>query len=202
MINKSKKKRNNPRNKTLKEANNPRLEDLKAQKFLNPRIFKRISENMHYETFKYLPSRDLLEIRSTNLGGYQLTSNKTLRPRIGNYLTKIRAMLRCIYTKYGEDDSQIKLLFEQTGAEILDFGGMRIGDKGVRNLAPLFKRNIGIREISLGQFCIYIYICIYIYNIYYIYYLVNNEISNRGIISLANHLKFINNLKTLDLCNK
>ena len=59
-----------------------RLNQLKVEKFLTMKTFKELSENMHYETFKYLNCKDLLGIRSTNLGGYQLTSNILLRSRI------------------------------------------------------------------------------------------------------------------------
>ena len=63
-----------------------RLEVLEGVKYLDNRIFKRISENMSYEIFKYINSGDLLEIRSLTLGGYQITSSTLLRGRIKNYL--------------------------------------------------------------------------------------------------------------------
>ena len=59
------------------------------KKYLTERVFGRISENMHYEVFKYLEAVDLLQIRSLNLGGFLLTSNPYLRPRIKNYFAHI-----------------------------------------------------------------------------------------------------------------
>ena len=67
-----------------------RLSKLIADKFLSSRIFKRISENMHYEIFKYLNALNLVNIRGTNLGGYQLTSNNILRSRIKNYFPHLK----------------------------------------------------------------------------------------------------------------
>ena len=63
-----------------------RLDEIRESKYLDNRIFIRISENMSYEIFKYMSSTDLLEIRASKLGGYQLTSNMTLRARIKNYM--------------------------------------------------------------------------------------------------------------------
>ena len=45
-----------------------RLDALKEIKFLSTRIFQTLSENIHYEMFKYLDYRDLLEVRRTKLG--------------------------------------------------------------------------------------------------------------------------------------
>ena len=67
-----------------------RLDALKEIKFLSTRIFQTLSENIHYEMFKYLDYRDLLEVRRTKLGGFQLTSNKILRARIKNYLPELK----------------------------------------------------------------------------------------------------------------
>ena len=39
----------------------PKLLNLRRERFLTNRIFQRISENMHYEIFKYLAANELLE---------------------------------------------------------------------------------------------------------------------------------------------
>ena len=67
----------------------PKLLNLQRETFLTNRIFQRISENMHYIIFKYMAAKELLEIKLTNIGGYQLTSNQLLRSRIRNYFNKI-----------------------------------------------------------------------------------------------------------------
>ena len=71
----------------ISKRQDKRLAILQKSQFLTKRIMERISENMHYETFKYLNSVDLVEIRGMKLGGYQLVSNKLLRSRIYNYFT-------------------------------------------------------------------------------------------------------------------
>ena len=68
-----------------------RLNSLKDKLFLSEKIFKRVSENMHFEIFKYLSAEILLEIRITCLGGYQLCANKNLRNKmVKNYYRKLQ----------------------------------------------------------------------------------------------------------------
>ena len=69
----------------IQERENESLNQLKYTKFLTQRIFSRVSENMHYEIFKYMDCYELLQVRAITLGGFQLTSNKLLRSRIKNY---------------------------------------------------------------------------------------------------------------------
>ena len=144
-----------------------RLQELKVNQFLREKIFPKLSENMHYETFKYLNSRDLLEIRCTKLGGYQLVSNKILRSRIKNYFTG-RFNIKLSEDVHGEKieyyDRRVKLIFEQTGMGILD---LEDSGKGVIDgLIYLMKNNAEILELKLG---IYIYIYIYTYAYAYAY---------------------------------
>ena len=127
-----------------------RLEELRKEKFLTIRVFHKISENMHYEIFKNLGPKELLELRTTSLGGYQLISNKIMRSRIGNYL-------RCL--RYAVDDnienntSKINLVFEQSGKNTLDFGEIKIGIKGIYNFleAVKFRSETLIQEIDLSN---------------------------------------------------
>ena len=90
-----------------------RLKMLKESKFLKIRILERISENMHYEIYKFLDAHELLEIRSMSLGGYELTSNKVLRSRIRNYLR-----INCLKYLPNNTDiiESISLILEQTGS--------------------------------------------------------------------------------------
>ena len=130
-----------------------RLEGLKREKFLTNRVFKRVSENMHYEILKFINSRDLLGIRGTNLGGYQITSNKLLRHRIKNYFIKLKPDV-------GEDkdlveyisDKGIKLIFTQTGKHILDYDQMHLGRRGMGSLLQILKFNTNILGINLGTY--------------------------------------------------
>ena len=114
-----------------------RLQTTKEEKYLSNRIFKNISENMHYEIFKYLNSNELLEIRETTLGGYQLTSNKLLRSRINNYFTITNIYFRgnikekkYLDINLEEDVHRIHIIFEQTGRDKLRLEGMRLKDEG------------------------------------------------------------------------
>ena len=145
------KKRKENRNKLLKIHR--RLEQIKEEKFLTNRIFPRISENMHYEIFKYLNSEELLQIRRTKLGGYQLTSNRILRSRIQNFMPYLYTKLEL---EGPNSDVEInlrkcRLLFGQIQNEELRFcypvfvygtsimTGVMIKNEGVKELVKIFK---------------------------------------------------------------
>ena len=133
-----------------------RLNTLKEEKFLTKRVFPQLSENMHYELLKYISPRDLLSIRGTKLGGYQLTSNILLRSRIKNYFHTIQ------YYPHDNIDMELiirryKLIFEQTGKEKLDFGDMGLGNKGVIKLTNILSAIPQTTKINLSIY-IYIYI--------------------------------------------
>ena len=108
---------------------------------MSNRIFERVSENMHYEIFKFLNSKDLLEIRATKLGGYQLTSNLVLRSRIKNYLSKISLKY------YAATIQKNDLIYEQTRQLSLVF------DSSIHNdgLKYIFEHNPQITEINFGK---------------------------------------------------
>ena len=79
---------------------------------------------MHYEIFKNLNFKELLNIRSLKLGGYQLTSNKILRERIKNYAINIKLD----FDKSVDEKKivrRIKLMFEQTGLYRLRINGWK-----------------------------------------------------------------------------
>ena len=65
---------------------------------------------MHYEIFKYINSKDLIEIRVIKQGGYELISNQILRSRIGNYLQNTHFNL----SQNIKDIRMINLYCEQT----------------------------------------------------------------------------------------
>ena len=118
-----------------------------------------MSENMHYEIFKYLDSKDLLEIRATKLGGYQLTSNKLLRSRIQNYFPKLRPLINHS-NKLKQNKEFLELVLQQTGGNILSFDGLKMG-VGVINLwMPILKLIPQLKGINLGSLNLYIYIYI------------------------------------------
>ena len=147
----------------LPKLPNNRLNALKEEKFLTKRIFERLSENMHYEIFKFLNRKELLELRATNLGGFQLTSNKILRSRIRNYFHKLQPYMiekNKIYTSNLELCHRlIELLFEQTGRKVLDFDEIGCKDEWINTdiLTSIMKLHPDIEGINLGKY-IYIYI--------------------------------------------
>ena len=128
-----------------------RLELLKEMKYLTQKIFQRISENLHYELFKYSDCFSLLEIRSLNLGGFQLISNNILRQRIGNYFKNIKfnSEITSEYTR------KIKLIFEQTGKNHLIIDSKINGDPKICLLSKIL---LHIPELVILNMSIYIYI--------------------------------------------
>ena len=94
------------------------LDSLKAEKYLSQRFFKKLSENMHFEVFKFIDNVELLKIRSVNRGGYQLISNKIQRRKLGNHFPEFNPELP-------SEDSEvfkarkIEFMFEQTGSNCL-----------------------------------------------------------------------------------
>ena len=133
---------------------NNRLDLLKQEKFLTIRVFHKISENVHYEIFKYLNYLDLLQIRAMKLGGFQLTSNRIMRSRIKNYFPKNSPKKINIQSV---NINIVELIFEQTGEDNLDISS--IGENQVRAWLPLLKSNLDIKGINLGNIYIYIYNC-------------------------------------------
>ena len=103
------------------KENNLRLENLKEEKYLTMRVFVGVSENMHYEIFKYLSWIDLLQIKATKLGGYQLISNKILRSRIKSYIKGI-----INYPTLEEDESELfyRSLYDQSENNKLTIKGI------------------------------------------------------------------------------
>ena len=100
---------------------------------------------MHYEIFKFLNSKDLLEIRATKLGGYQLTSNLVLRSRIKNYLSKISLKYHAATILKND------LIYEQTKQLSLDFFDSSIHNDELKRLAYIFEHNPQITEIYFGK---------------------------------------------------
>ena len=135
------------------------LNSLKEDKFLSQRIFKRISENMHYEIFKYLTSSELIIIRETTLGRYQLTSNRMLRARIKNYFRKI--VLDTVFQDINQDSRKIQLIFEQSGKNSLNFEENQIGitEQRAGYIAQLIALNQDLKEIILGIYIYILYLC-------------------------------------------
>ena len=130
-----------------------RLEGLKQDKFLTQKIFPRLSDNIHYEIFKNLNSRDLLKIKEINLGGYQLTTNHHLRGKmIKNYFSYLKPMLD-LSEKSSNVEKNIKivkLIYQQTEKEYLDFRTMQIQDQGAIQFARIFMHIPETKELNLG----------------------------------------------------
>ena len=131
-----------------------RLNALREEKYLTKRIFARISENMHYELFKYLNSMDLLEIRILKLGGYQLISNPILRSRITNYLHKLQVNI--IPNNIQENVKRIKLIFQLMGKNKLIFRekslNLEMGEKDwVLNCFQIFQYIPELSAVKLSN---------------------------------------------------
>ena len=141
-----------------------RLKELKESKFLNQRFFKKISENMHYEIFKYITFGDLLVIRESSLGGFQLTSNKLLRSRIKNY-SNFQPVLELKSTNTGEEGAKkLKLVFVQTGKEKVNLKGVKIKSSSLSEITKTFQFIPELKSLRLGLWqYIYIELNIYIY---------------------------------------
>ena len=140
------------RKKNRKTYSN-RLTGLKNERFLTHRVLQRISENMHYEIFKYVDWKQLLEIRGINLGGYQLISNRILRSRISNYCPIKFPKIKVLELDKVIEDSRIKLIFEQTGRAELDLEGIaNVTKKPIfSQIFRILKLNPEIKELKFGQ---------------------------------------------------
>ena len=140
------------RNNKPEKKWNERLHELKEYRYLTRKIF-RVSENMHYEIFRYLNCVDLLEVKSACLGGYQLTSNTLLRDRIKNYFCQFRFNPKESSNVEG-NLRKLQIAIEQTGKAFLQFDNMRIGQETLLILSHVIKRIPKIEGIDLS---IYIY---------------------------------------------
>ena len=130
-----------------------RLKHLKHTKFLTQRIFPRISENMSYEIFKYVNSQDLLQIRASTLGGFQLVSNASLRSRINNYLQDKVISLTDLFA----NKKKINFLFEQKEESVLSFSLLRA--EGAKKLAQNMNFIPNLQSLNLSIiFCGFIII--------------------------------------------
>ena len=154
-------------NSRLKTKTLQRLKELKERKYLNNRFFNRVTENMHYEIFKYVNYEDLVQIRVSRLGGYQLTSNRILRSRIKNYFGYLQADLKLGNLQdekdLEENMKRVELIFLHTGNKnLLDFRRVKIKAHEMNELVKLFKLVPQIKGLSFRNIYIYIYY-IYIY---------------------------------------
>ena len=126
-----------------------RLRKLKEEKFVTKRIFGKISENMHYEIFKYLNARNLLEIRNLSLGGYQLVANRILRSRINNYFHHIKFTLFTVHSQLNVRHCNI--LFEQTGKNKISFEGQKFEHGNFEKFIEILNTISEITEINFSR---------------------------------------------------
>ena len=166
-----------------------RLLQIKNERYLTHRIFGRISENLHYEIMKYLNCREILEIRITKLGGFQLSSNKLLRSRIKNYFPQLKPNIN-YHNNIEKYYSKLQTIFEQTGRESLNLNKMNINKNILKKWEPLIKLNPELKEINLGNYLdiVYIYIS-----------LGFNKIGNSGLHILIEYFTYLPNLQILNL---
>ena len=123
------------------------LGELSRSNILNHVFFKRVSIDLHFKILTYLDSKDLLEIRATKLGGYQITSNCRLRGKIGNYFSLIQPKLT---SKLRANVRKIKLIFEQTGRKALNFSSIQLSNDRIKILVNALKLNTELEEIIFG----------------------------------------------------
>ena len=139
------------------DINSPtRLTTLKNQRFLTAKFFAKLSENMHCEIFKNLNSKELLQIRATKLGGFQLTSNPNIRYKIGNNFKYIFPEFS--FENTGRDVRLLQHLFEQTGEYKLPLGLMILRDEGITQISGVLKYITMVRHIDLSKYYIDIYL--------------------------------------------
>ena len=110
---------------------------------------------MHYEIFKYLNWKDLLQIRELKLGGYQLTANKLLRSRIKNHLTRITPTIA--YTAHNDCRNfwWLKLIIEQSERNYISLHGIYISNQK-EFLDEVFRMISDVRNLSLSMNIIYL----------------------------------------------
>ena len=141
-----------------------RMNILPNTRFLTNRIFGRICENLHYEIFKYMNYAELLEIRCLKLGGYELTSNKTLRSRIKNYPHSFEYTFSNFdLEKEAINARKIKLIFTQIGKNKLSLVNIQNNHQKIKYIAKIMKLIPEITELNLCKYICYIYRCIYKY---------------------------------------
>ena len=170
-----------------------RLWKLKNEKFLTRELFVGMSENMHYEIFKYMNGGELLEIRRINLGGYQLTSTKLLRSRIKNYY--IRNPKLMINTLINAGARRIEAVYEQMEGCEINLNCMNIDWEKCIRVIQILRDIHKLKGINL---CIIYYL--YLGNNLFFSIIAYNDIEDR-IVILAKHLYKVPNLQKLNLSN-
>ena len=128
-----------------------RLEELSESKYLSRRIFQRVSENMHYEIFKFLTPIQLLDVALLNSGGFQLISNRILRARIKIYFT----ILKPIIPEHSTEEKniyRIKQIFSHNGKFSLIIDKDKVKNEQLHKLFCNFDRLSELREINCGNF--------------------------------------------------
>ena len=128
-------------------------------RFLTNRIFRRVCENLHYEIFKYLNYVELLEIRCLKLGGYELTSNITLRSRIKNYPHSFDYTFSNIdLEEEARNPRKIKLIFAQIGKNKLSLANIQKDHQKLKHITKILKLLPELTELNLCNIYIYIYL--------------------------------------------
>ena len=138
-------------------VNGSNMLELKNERFLTKKVFLRMSENMHYELFKYLNYKELIMLRGTNLGGYQLVTNPILRSRIKNYYIRnpYLTLEELIDIEYS--GKKVELMYEQTGREAFNLEKMNITDEECIQLSDIFKYIPKLQGINLRKLIFIVY---------------------------------------------
>ena len=126
------------------------LQNLGENKYLTNKIFKNLSENCHYEVFKFLDEYELLELRMLNTGGFQLSSNQHIRgKRVQNYFEKFSLMFseEINLLKY---INYIEMMFVQIGGRYLGISEIYECESGIIQIVEIFKLFNNIHELNLG----------------------------------------------------
>ena len=133
------------------------LSVLEDERFQSKRVFRKMSENMHYEIFKYMNFRELLTVRGTNLSGYQLTSNKNMRSRIKNYFIRDTfypfLYLNTLIHQVTDYPKKFLVMVQQMGKEELNLCSMNIHEQECPKICEIFKCMPHLHSLNL---CTYI----------------------------------------------
>ena len=136
-----------------------RLSLLKQAQSLITLVFPNISENLHYEIFRYSSNDDLLEIRALNIGGFMISSNGFIRKFIGNYYGKVKPILALENENITLNIRKMEHILEQTGNTNLYLENMSLGYTECKKCTQIIKMIPQIEGLFLGnQSFIYIYI--------------------------------------------
>ena len=110
---------------------------------------------MHHEILQYLPPKELLIMRRICLGGYQLSSNPTLRKKYQNFYPlsskneEVKKLLNYDLISVKEKSIKLRIMFEQIDLSVMSLKGLRIAKFGMEILTELITIGHEINGLDL-----------------------------------------------------